>query len=221
MNNKSYHLVVFDWEGTLEDISGQFINTLTSEAARLQLGEVDEHAVRRYLGLGERVLVQKLFPHVSAIQHEKLLQALQHSFAFRPSPVYLMPGARNLLESMQRAGLALAIATNRGQQSLERALQMSGLEDFFPVTRCAGQVPAKPCPKMLEQIMETYDIAPEHTLMVGDSVIDIEMAQSIPVDAIGVDFYYQVEQQKELLALGALVVFNGYDQLADYLRLPD
>lgn len=216
---KSYRLIVFDWEGTLEDTSGQFVHTLVEEAERLQFGTVDEVATRQMLALGLRVAIKKLFAHLSCEQQEELLHAVQQRYADRPSEVYIMPGAEALIKRLQQAGLDLAIATNRGQQSLQRALQASGLAPFFQVTRCAGQVPAKPCPQMLEEIMDVFGADPAQTLMVGDSVLDMNMATLIHVDAVGFDLYHQQEQEKELLAAGALVVVNSFQQLANYLQL--
>ena len=71
---------------------------------------------------------------------------------------------------------------------------------------------------MLEELMAEFDTNPNETLMVGDSVSDIEMAKSIGVDAIGVDFCLQ--QEAALRAAGALDVFDDYQQLAEYLQLP-
>ena len=103
--------------------------------------------------------------------------------------------------------------------SLQRALQASGLDVFFTITRSAGQVPAKPCPQMLEEIMEACGVTASQTLMIGDSVSDVEMSRQVNVDVIGFDFYHQ--QAANLRAAGALDVFDDYRQLARHLGLPE
>ena len=67
--------------------------------------------------------------------------------------------------------------------------------------------------------MAVFGVTSSETLMVGDSVMDIEMATGAKVDAIGVDFYHQ--QAANLRAAGALDVFDDYKQLASYLQLPE
>lgn len=217
--NRPYRLVVFDWEGTLGDTLGQILNTVAVEAKRLQLGELDERLARQYVTLGLVMAVKKIFPYLSNHQHEQLLQAVQHSLLTDPSDIYLLPGAKRIVEQIHKAGLDLAIATNKGQHSLQRALQAVGLATFFTTTRSAGQTAPKPCPQMLQEIMDACGVTAEQTLMVGDSVTDIEMAKQIHVDAIGIDFYKQ--QAADLKTAGAIDVFDDYQQLARYLQLPE
>ena len=214
---KRYRLVVFDWEGTLGDTLGHVLNTLVEEAARLELGEVDELLARQYVMLGLAKAINKLFPRVSLHQHEQLLQAVQEVLSTTSADACLFPGAKQCVEDMHQAGMALAIATNKGPQSLQRVLQESGLDDFFKVTRAAGQVPPKPCPQMIEEIMDVCGATPSQTLMIGDSISDVEMALQAGVDVIGVDFYHQ--QAASLLAAGAMDVFDDYQQVAQFLSL--
>ena len=213
--NRPYRLVVFDWEGTLGDTLGLILNTVAVEAKRLQFGELDEKVARQYVVLGLVNAVQKLFPHLSMHQHEQLLHAVQQALATNPMDVFLITGAKDIVQQLYAAGLDLAIATNKGPHALQRALKATRLESFFTVTRSAGQVPPKPCPQMLEDIMNVCGVQASETVMIGDSVSDMEMAREAGVDAIGVDFYHQ--QEGTLRACGALDVFDDYQKLANYL----
>ena len=215
--NRPYHLVVFDWEGTLGDTLGQILNTVAREAKRLHLGEMNEGIARSAVPLGLVMAVKKTFPGLSIHQYEQLLEAVQRTLASEPMNDYLLPGAYDIIQQLHQAGIDLAIATNKSQSSLQRALQHLALSDFFTVTRSAGQSPAKPCPQMLEEIMDFCGVKASQTLMVGDSITDIEMALQINVDVVGVDFYNQ--QSESLRAAGAKVVFNDYQQLAHFVGI--
>ncbi|MCX7116720.1 MAG: HAD-IA family hydrolase [Legionellales bacterium] len=216
--SRPYRLVVFDWEGTLGDTLGQIIHTIALVSKRMQLGDFDEVLARRSVDLGLGLAIKKLFPDLSMHQHEVLLQELQHELTHHLSDICLIPGAKRVVEQLQLAGVHLAIATNKGSHSLQRALQTTGLQPYFQVTRSAGQVAPKPCPQMMEEIMAAFEMTPKDTLMIGDSVSDMEMARLAGVCAIGVDFYHQ--QAEILLSFGALEVFDDYQQLAKYLQLP-
>ena len=213
----AYRLVVFDWEGTLSDTLGQILNVIISESKRMQFGDVDLEVARRSIVLGPVVALKKLFPQLSAQQQSDLLQAAQRAMLSNTDDICITKGARDVLHSIKLAGIQLAIATNKGHQSLIRDLDASKLSSLFDVTRSASQALAKPCPQMLEEIMAACDVSPEETLMVGDSVSDIEMAVQVGVRAIGVDFYNQNESS--LRAAGADDVFDCFQQLADYLEL--
>jgi phosphoglycolate phosphatase len=216
--SNSYQLVVFDWEGTISDTLGLILHTVAAEAKVMGFGEIDPYEARKYVDLGLVQALRKTFPHLSAQQHDQLLQAVHHAMISRPSEVCLIPGARELIQRIYDGKISMAIATNKGQYSLHRALQVTSLDSFFKVTRSAGQTPAKPCPQMLEEIMDEIGVVSSATLMVGDSITDIEMAKKINVDAVGVDFYQQ--QKDALRAAGALAIFDDYKLLADFLKLP-
>jgi phosphoglycolate phosphatase len=217
--DKRYRLVIFDWEGTLGDTLGDVLSVLANEAERLEYGRFDDNVARQYVSFGLDRAVKKLFPHLSLSQLEDLLHAVQQALITSTGNVCLIPGAMQIIQNIHDLGIGLAIATNKGHQSLQRVLQASGLNHFFKVTRSAGQVPAKPCPQMLEEILQEFDLQASQALMIGDSIADIEMAVSIGMDAIGVDFYHQ--QKEALHAAGALEVFDEYQQVARYLQLPE
>ena len=212
---KRYRLVVFDWEGTLSDPLEFVLNCIAVEAKRLRFGDMDEILARHSVEHGLINTVRRVFPHLTAFQYDMLLDSVQQSLMLRHGEVALVPGAKELVHALQQAGIDLAIATNRGERSLHRALQVSGLEEYFRVTRSAGQVPPKPCPQMLQEILMIFSVSAGDALMIGDSLADMEMAASIGMDAIGVNFYYQ--HASELLAAGALAVFDNYQALSEYL----
>lgn len=213
-----YQLVVFDWEGTVSDTLGQFIHVVADVAKTMGYGDIDPNLARKYVDLGLNQAIKKVFPHLSMSQQEQFILSVQNEMVSRPHEVWLMPGVKEFIQKLHAANIDLAVATNKGQHSLQRALHTTGLADLFKVTRSAGQVPPKPCPQMLEEIIDEYGQNIATTLMIGDSVSDMEMATSIQVTAIGVDFYHQ--QEVNLITAGAIAVFDDYGLLADYLGLP-
>lgn len=213
-----YQLVVFDWEGTISDTLGLILHVVTLESSRLGFGAVDTYQARRFVNLGLVQALRRILPHLSPQQHEQLYEAVQKSVISKPAEVFLVPGVREFIQQLHNAHIDLAIASNKGQYSLARALQTTGLDVFFKVTRCAGQVPAKPCPQMLKEIMEELGHTPKTTLMIGDSPTDMEMAKQINVASVGIDLYHQNEAN--LKEEGAIAVFDDYQVLAQFLKLP-
>lgn len=210
-----YQLIVFDWEGTVSDTLGVVLHTLALEAEHLGFGLVDPYRARNYVSLGLNQALKKLFPHLSLSQQEHLVQSVQRALLTKNTEVCLIPGAKEFIQQLDDANIHLAVATNKGHQSLQRALQATGLDAFFKVTRSAGQVPAKPCPQMLEEIISEFGVTPAQTLMIGDLPTDMEMAKSIQVTGLGVDFYHL--NQDALRAAGAVEVFDDYQLLAQFV----
>lgn len=213
-----YDLVVFDWEGTLaEDSYGVVVNTILNESKRMQIDGFDKFIARRYLSMGLPCALNKLFPNISIYQHEYLLESVQEKMVGNAGKVCLTQGALNVIQKINSAGIMLGIATNKSLSSLNKVLESTKIGGYFQSIRTATQTQAKPCPQMLEEIILECAVTNSKTLMVGDAISDIEMAQSIDVDAIGVDFYH--EQQGNFLAASAIFELDDYQQLLDYLKI--
>jgi len=213
-----YDLIVFDWEGTLGDPLGYILHVIEAQAKIFGFQSMNEQVARKYVMLGLEKALKKIFPTLSLHQYERLFNGVQQAMHAQSKEQCLFSGAKVLVERIHQTGIHLAIATNKSSQALQRALQATDLDVFFTVTRSAGQLPAKPCPQMLEEIMDVFGVSAEKTLMIGDSVADVEMAASISVECIAIDFYHQ--QIEALEKAGASHVFDDYDQVGCYLELP-
>ena len=216
--SKFYRLFIFDWEGTLgQDTIGQALNAIVQAAFDMHLGVVDMSSARMHIASGLTHAITTLFPSLLLYQREKLLHSVHTALAVKSADDYLMPGARQCIMQLFNAGAYLAIATNKGQASLQRVLHASGLDVYFSAFRSASQVPAKPCPQMLHELMDVFSVNVHESVMIGDSVVDMEMASSIGMDVIGMDFYHIMDV--ELRNAGAGHVFDSYELLLNHLGI--
>lgn len=212
---RRYDLVVFDWEGTLaEDSYGQVVNILANEAQNLNVLNFDKVLARKYLPLGLITIIARLFPELSMHNQENLLAKFQDALQNQPDAVILTKDAKLTVKKLYDSGIKLGIATNRSLNSLQKDLNLSGLAEYFQFIRTASQARPKPCPDMLEEIIWESGAENSRALMIGDSISDIEMAQALGVDAIGVDFYH--EQQGVFLQAGACLEIDDYQRLLDF-----
>ncbi len=215
--SKPYRLVVFDWEGTLgEDGFSILLSIMSQVSQRMLLGSLDLSAARRYINAGLVTTIKQVFPEATLYQQEELLYAIQKEVTESSTTVRLMAGAWEVLQWLNTQNVHLAIATNKSHQGLMHALAQTGLDVIFKVTRTASQAPPKPCPQMLEEIIDVFGVDASQTLMIGDSTNDMLMAAAIGVDALGVDFFHQ--EAADLREAGALHVVDDYQQLLQYLK---
>lgn len=219
ISTKSYQLIIFDWEGTLTDTFAEYFNIIEEEARKLHLPDFDRNVAKKYVMLGLNKALIKLYPQISPNDYEVLSYGIHRALASRTHKTVLIDGAFALLKALHQKGVQLAIASNKGQTSLKRAIESAEIESFLSITRSASECAPKPAPEMLESILTHTMIANSQALMIGDSVSDIEMAQSIGVDAIGIDILQ--ENREALLAAGASMVFNDFKSLAHFLQLPE
>lgn len=210
-----YSLVVFDWEGTIADPLGALVYYLWQEANQQGWAAFSQSQVRHYLLEGVPQAVKELFPGLSEQQLHAMVERAERMVSQERDKVFVFSGVKPLLQQLQMANISCAIASNKGQMSLERALRNSELDSFFSVYRCAGAYPPKPHPSMLQDILDVFQVKPLQAVMIGDSFADVEMARSLHVDSIAVDWYASGVWHPD--RMGAKAVVSTIEQLSDLL----
>src|SRR5690606_39002992 len=98
----------------------------------------------------------------------------------------------------------LGVATGKSDRGLRSCLVLHGVFDLFVTLQTADRHPSKPNPAMLQQAMAEAGAAAADTVMIGDTVYDIDMARAAGCRSIGVAGGYH--EPAELLAAGAEAV---------------
>ncbi|KLE33516.1 HAD-IA family hydrolase [Aurantiacibacter gangjinensis] len=208
-------LAVFDCDGTLSD--GQAGVVAAMDAAFAQVGHpAPPHGqVRRIVGLSLPQAIRQLAPELDDTTRHHIVDA--YKTAFRQSREDgslrepLFDGMADLLRRLRGHDWTLGIATGKSDRGLSSTLAVHGIGDLFATTHTADRHPSKPHPAMLHAAMDETLAAPEHSVMIGDTVFDIEMAQAAGVRAIGVAWGYH--EPRELLAAGAVGVAKDMREL--------
>ncbi|MDQ7091331.1 MAG: HAD-IA family hydrolase [Methylococcales bacterium] len=186
MNNR-FKLIIFDWDGTLVDSIDWIVHSAQTAALNYDVDRPDSQAVKDIIGLSLPKAMTILFPNADNNTLQKLANSYSQEFFSKPmTPQDLFSGVKELLFELKQAEILLAVATGKNRIGLNKALQATQMTELFFTTRCADETTSKPDPTMLEEIMQQANINAEHTLMVGDSSHDLQMALNAHVSAIGV-----------------------------------
>ncbi|MXP25744.1 HAD-IA family hydrolase [Altererythrobacter indicus] len=216
----SIRLAVFDCDGTLVDGQAAVCTAMECAFAENALPAPDRHDVRRIVGLSLPQAIRLLAPFAESETQANIVEA--YKSAFRQARLEgslrepLFDGIEALLRDLHKTGWVLGVATGKSDRGLKSCLATHGLSDLFTTLQTADRHPSKPNPEMLEAAMaEGFALAPD-TVMVGDTVYDIEMAKAIGVRAIGVSWGYH--EEAELLAAGAVAVAQNATELGELIR---
>ncbi|MGR9036789.1 MAG: HAD family hydrolase, partial [Gammaproteobacteria bacterium] len=145
------------------------------------------HSAKNVIGLSIDNAVNTLFPEADEKTRERLVHYYNREYASRQiGKNDLFSGVSDMLAELKEAGYLLAVATGKTRAGLEKALKATDTQDLFCFTRCADETASKPDPKMIRDIMQYADASSERTLMVGDSVHDLQMAKNAQISAIAV-----------------------------------
>ena len=188
-------LVVFDWDGTLMDSVSGIVRAMQAAALQAKLPVPDDDVIKSIIGLGLRDALYQLFPFDMDESQVNIFLAAYRDFIHREEmeELGLFDGVTEVLETLRDQGFQMAVATGKGREGLERAFSVTGIKHFFASSRCVSEAHSKPHPQMLQQLMSELDQHPEQTLMIGDSVHDLQMAASAGVAGLAVSYGCQSE----------------------------
>lgn len=185
---KKFDLIIFDWDGTLVDSIDWIVESLQYAAKECHWSVPSAQAVRNIIGLSIECAVDTLFPTMDDTTQEQLISTYsQRFFSKAIQRKDLFSGVYEMLATLQESGYLLAVATGKKNAGLVKAMQGTGVVEFFTTTRSADQTASKPHPMMINEIVNELAISKHRTVMVGDSVHDIQMAHNAGVAAIAVE----------------------------------
>jgi phosphoglycolate phosphatase len=189
-------LVIFDLDGTLIDSSRDLANSVNATRAQLGLAALENETVYSYVGDGAPVLIRRaLGPDYP---DDAVERALEYFLSYYRDHMLdytaLYPGVREVLNSLHRAGMNMAVLTNkpvRFSQAIVNGLGLSG--HFGRVYGGNSFEQKKPHPVGIETLMDEFRASREKTVMVGDSGVDVLTARNARVTACGVTWGFQPE----------------------------
>lgn len=188
--------VVWDLDGTLVDSATDIAASLNRLLGENELAALGDARIRKMIGEGVAVLIRRGFDAHDITLEGKRLEQLVARFLVIYSEIAtastrLFPGAREALQSLGDAGLRQAICTNKPEAITRQVLSGLGIADCFDVVIGGDTLPRnKPDPLPLRTVLERLDVTPERSLMVGDSVIDVQTAHAAGVSVAFVTFGY-------------------------------
>jgi phosphoglycolate phosphatase len=210
-----FDLLVFDWDGTLMDSAAIIVDSIQRACRDLDLRVPDDAAARQIIGLGLRDALSTLVPELPESSYGRLADRYRHYYLSRDNAISLFAGAMEAVTALNEAGFLLAVATGKSRVGLNRALANTGLAQYFHASRCADECFSKPHPAMLREIMTDLAVAPERTLMIGDTTHDLQMAANAEVASIAAA--YGAHPRDELESMNPIATLNSFPELCEWL----
>lgn len=202
-----YQTVIFDMDGTiletLEDIRDSVNVTMDHMGCpRRSLEEV-----RTFVGNGAAKLIQRCMP--GGAEDVRFSEALAFYMDYYDAHARIKtgpyPGVPELLASLKGRGVGIAVVSNKPDEAV-RQLAEYYFPGLFPVA--IGQRPGaapKPAPDAVFEAMRLLGAAPETTVYVGDSDVDLATARNAGLQCIAVTWGFRSE---------AFLREHGAEQLA-------
>ncbi|MGM0481202.1 MAG: HAD family hydrolase [Pseudomonadota bacterium] len=210
-------LVIFDWDGTLMDSIDRIVSAMQVTAQSVRLSVPEEQAVKDIIGLSLEPALERLFGQLPTATLSQFLARYRDEYVdLNATPTPLFADAIATLHTLHDTGHGVAVATGKARRGLDRVWQETNVGHLFHASRCADETCGKPDPEMLHQLMDEFQVSADNTIMVGDSIHDMQMAKAAGVHAVGVDF--GAHDGVKLKAAGADHVISQLQQLPELIR---
>jgi HAD superfamily hydrolase (TIGR01549 family) len=209
---------LFDLDGTLVDSVYQHVLSWREalEAAGIELSVWRIH---RRIGMSGGLLVNALLREtgrsLTAEEMARIGRLHIEAYIQRIGQVRPLPGARELLACLSKAGVPWAIATSGRSQSARPALAKLDLSADVPVITRDQVQHAKPDPDLFLEAASRLSVAIGDAVVVGDSVWDMLAARR--ARALGVGLLSGGYGQEELERAGAYRVYQDPADLLQHL----
>ena len=213
---KSLKLVIFDVDGTLIDSQRIICAAMQKAFGAHALKCPPQEKLLSIVGLSLPDAFARLGEGEAGFPVATLIESYKDAFfGFREAGLHLepvFPGAREALEALsRRPDILLGIATGKSQRGARAVLERIGMLDRFHTIKTADDAPSKPHPGMVIDAMREAGTDARDTVVVGDSIYDMEMARAAGAKAVGVSWGYHTPDA--LTQTGAHIVISGFAEL--------
>lgn len=211
--------VIFDLDGTLLNTLEDLADTTNWVCEQHGWPGHPVEAFKGFVGNGAPKLLERVTPPGVELTHELRKQLLdeftQRYTAHKSDKTTAYAGMPQALEQLKKAGLTLAVLTNKPDEAAAPIVERYYPGVFDLVQGALLDLPTKPDPTLLYRLMDRIGVKKESTLFVGDSNVDIQTAKNGGLYSCGVLWGFRTRQ--ELEAEGAEHIVERPEELVEVI----
>lgn len=189
MSIPRFDYYLFDVDGTLLDSAGDITAAVRQVLTLRGRGQhLTEEFLRGQIGRHLRGAFEEIFPEYTEEEMAALIADYRVSYLGRnhcSTRVY-----DGVAEALASLGGKKSTATTKGSETTGKVLELFDLKRHFDHIQGTDGFPFKPAPDVLLRSMAALGAAPERTLMVGDSPVDIDAGRAAGVRTCAVRYGY-------------------------------
>ncbi len=200
-------LLVFDLDGTLIDSAQDLCNSVNATLAEFHLSSLPDPTIAGFVGNGAPMLVRRSLATASTLPIDAIDEGLfNRAYEFflrfyrehKLDYTYAYEGVLESLSALQALHnhpevqkRAMAVLTNKPVRPAQGICEGLGLAGYFlHIYGGNSFATKKPDPEGLRSLMEETGARPDETVMIGDSLVDMQTARNAGTWALGCSFGY-------------------------------
>ena len=213
-----YKAVIFDMDGTILDTLADLYASVNAAMRWAGAPERTVDEVRRFVGNGAYKLIERSLPAGTPVKRVQEVLSFYKPYYETHAQIETKPypGVSEALAELRRAGVLLAVASNKPDGAVKLLA-----DRYFPglFHAALGERPGlrvKPAPDLLLTAMGLLHAEPDGTVYVGDSEADIDTAKNAGVACVSAGWGFRDEAV--LREHGAALVAADVPALMDAVR---
>ena len=198
MNN--YNVIIFDLDGTLSNSKEGITKSVQYALSKFGIEEPDLDKLEHFIG---PPLVDELMKSYDFTREQALEGVEFYRERYKPIGIYeteIYPGTEEMLEMLKGNGKYIALATSKPLPMAEEVLKYLKIYSYFDKV-------------MFDEMPDS--ITKKQCIMIGDTCFDIDGANTVGIDSIGVD--YGFGDKDEMLVHGAKAIAYSATELCNML----
>jgi phosphoglycolate phosphatase len=177
-------LIVFDFDGTIADSLGVFVQAANRLAAEYGYPQVTEEQIPFYRSLSSREVLQQLT--LPKWQLPFFLRRFRRELNARVEDLQPIPGMPTAIQELHQQGYQLGIISSNAQKTVLKFLNTHQLTPYFDWVAAGQLLLGKD--RVLRRMIRVQNLNPQQIICVGDETRDIEAAQQVNLKMIAVSW---------------------------------
>lgn len=191
----AYRLILLDYDGTLCDTKPAIIYSAQETCRHFGIEVPSQEQLTDLIAAGMRIIdAFTLMANGRPVDGPEWLAKYREIYQHEgDAQAELYPEVENTLRHLSRQNIALVVLSNKGVEAVKQSLQRFGLDDLMALIIGDGSIAQlKPHRMPYDQIIRQHfaHIAPEETLMVGDTVLDVTFGNNCGIHSCWASYGY-------------------------------
>ena len=213
---KNYSHIIWDWNGTLLDDIQLCLDIINKLLAKRQLPTVTRDKYLDFFGFPVRDYYQKIGFNFEKESFETISTEFIKAYEQGRPLCHLMDGSYKIIKDLSEFGYSQSIVSASKQAYLIPAIEEYGLSSYFTAVNGIEDHHASGKLEMAKQYIRELNIPTDRILLIGDTLHDAEIADSMNLGCILIPNGHQSRQR--LLSSGSTMVYS-LDELNHYFQI--
>ena len=183
---------IFDMDGTILHTLPDLALAANEALERMGFPTRTYDEIHAFMGQGSNRLIEMCCPESATPAQQRQTFEVWRSIYLQSAYAHTepFPGITEAIRELRERGVKTAVLSNKFDAGVQVLAQR-----FFPglFDASRGEIPPtprKPDPTSLLQLLDELDVRPAETVYIGDTNIDVELAENAGVALLGVSWGY-------------------------------